>query len=206
MNDQAYTLPGYVSLRDITKSASAKTPSATAASANFRESQAKEHPIYDGRHPLDPGVNRSTLAIPASLYHPVFQRWRLRAADPNFNAPAGLVAETARLMEAASILYPSENDRKVATRQHLQDTISHGIQHVVNADYTSADGRTSVIARWGTVSRSVPAMMGEEKCDAADSRQDATTQGAFSMRRAWFDDDVGFFGCFKAIRLFFPSS
>jgi hypothetical protein len=76
-----------------------------------------------------------------------FKRWRLRAADPNFNAPAGLVAATARLMEAASILYPSENDRKVATRQHLQDTISHGIQHVVNADYTSADGRTTIVAR-----------------------------------------------------------
>jgi len=109
-------------------------------------------------------------------------------------------------MQAASVLYPSENDRKVATRQHLQDAISHSIQHVVNADLTAADGRTTFAARWRTVSRNVPGMMDEEKCDAADSRQDATTQSAFSMRSAWFDDDVGSFSCFEEIRLFFASS
>src|SRR6266446_10176916 len=85
MHYHAYTLPGYVSLRDIAKSPSTKTPSAAAASGSFRESQEKEHLIYDGRHPLDPGVNKSTLAMPASLSPPVFQRWRVRAADMNFD-------------------------------------------------------------------------------------------------------------------------
>ena len=130
--------------------------------------------------------------MPASLYHPVFQRWRVRAADMNFDVPAGVVAATARLMEAASVLYPSENDRKAATRKHLQDAIGHGIQHVVNFDLTAADGGATVLAHWGTVSRNVPAMVDEEKRDSADSKQDATTQAAFSMRSAWFNDDVGF--------------
>lgn len=152
IDDRAYALPGYISLRDIVKYSAAKTPSAAAASASFRESQAKEHPIYDGRHPLDPGVNASTLAMPASLYHPVFQRWRLRAADPDFDLPAKVVAATARLMEAASVLYPSESDRGDATRQHLQDAIGHGIQHGVKFDLTAADGRATVLTCWGTIS------------------------------------------------------
>ena len=49
-------------------------------------------------------------------------------------------------------------------------------------------------------------MIDEEKRDSVDSKQDATTQAAFSMRRAWFDDDVGAFSYFGAIYLFVPSS
>ena len=109
-------------------------------------------------------------------------------------------------MEAASVLYTSENDRKAATRRHLQDAISHGIQHIVSFDLAASDGRATVVACWKNVSRNVLAMIDEEKRDSADSKQDATTQAAFSMRRAWFDDDVGAFSYFGAIYLFVPSS
>ena len=95
-----YALLRYISLRDTVN---------VAALASFCESQAKEHPIYDGRHPLDRGVNMNTLAMPASLYHPIFQRWRQRAADPSFDPLPRVVAATAGLMEAASVLYESRN-------------------------------------------------------------------------------------------------
>jgi hypothetical protein len=67
------------------------------------------------------------------------------------------------------VLYPSESDRKAATRKHLQDAIGHGIQHVVNFDLTAADGRATVVARRGDVSRNVLTMIDEEKRDSADS-------------------------------------
>lgn len=58
MHDHAYTLTGYVSLRNIAQSSSTKTPSAAAASVSFRESQAREPDIRRTPLNLDDNQNR----------------------------------------------------------------------------------------------------------------------------------------------------
>ncbi|KAF9470927.1 hypothetical protein BDN70DRAFT_820684 [Pholiota conissans] len=128
--------------------------------------------------------------MPASLYHPAFQRWRIRAADHNFGVPAEVVAATVGFMEAASVLYHFENDRKAAIRPHLQEAIKRSVQHAVNFDF---DGKITIPASWTAIRRSVPVLVVEEEHESADSNQDATIQAAFSMRSAWFDDDMTVF-------------
>ncbi|KAF8808661.1 hypothetical protein BYT27DRAFT_7255297 [Phlegmacium glaucopus] len=85
-------LTGYLSLRNNKQSPSSKTLAA-AASVSYHKSQAKHHPIlYDRRIPINKGVNRSTITLPTSLYHPVFQQWRVQAADRNLEVPDTVIA------------------------------------------------------------------------------------------------------------------
>jgi len=167
MYDPTYMFTGYISLRNTAQSQFTKTPSVAAQSASFWYSQGKEHLIFDGQHSLDSGG--STIAMPTSLYPPVFRWWCIRAADPTINVPPLVIAVTARLMEAASFLYPKEKERKNSTRSHFQNAISHGIQHILNSDDTSADGWENVAACRGGVCRNVPVLINEEKHDSADS-------------------------------------
>lgn len=128
--------------------------------------------------------------MPASLYHPVFRQWCIRASDTEFKVPPEVVAATAKLMQASSVLYSSEDARKKATRGHLQNAIGHSIPTVKNDDGTTPDGRTTVEVNYEHSARAVLVMVDEEKRDSADSRADASTQAVFSMVRAWMMDDV----------------
>lgn len=145
----------------------APTPSVAATSSNFRATQAERHPIYDGRQPLSV-QNSGTIAMPTSLYHPVFRQWCIRALDTEFKVPPEVVAATAKLMQASSVLYSSEDARKKATRGHLQNAISHSIPTVKNDDGTTPDGRTSVEVNYEHSARAVLVMVDEEKHDSAE--------------------------------------
>ncbi|GLB34396.1 hypothetical protein LshimejAT787_0112800 [Lyophyllum shimeji] len=180
----------YERLVNHQRSPSAKTPSAAANSASYRETQKDEFPIYDGRRPLDLGKNSSTTAMPPSLYHPVFQNWSSRASDQSFTPPRHVVASTAELMRRASILYTTEDDRKRALRGPLQNALLSEIKTVVNSDQMTLDYRISVQLTRGSIVRDVPVLIIEEKHEGTEATVDVTTQAAFSMVRAWSDPDL----------------
>ncbi|KAH7908392.1 hypothetical protein BJ138DRAFT_1012901 [Hygrophoropsis aurantiaca] len=173
----------------------ALTPSETITSTSYRSMQGKEFPIYDGRHPEDQGIVSSTLAMPISLYHPIFAKYLHWMSDGSITPSPECIAATARLMSAASVLYPTENDRKHAIRGPLQVVLGNTIRTVCNPDKTEADGQTIIALNMNDSARAVPVLISEEKCEPG---VDAATQASLSMLRTWCDfnlDDFRNLGC-----------
>ena len=110
----------------------------------------------------------------------------------NFDVPAGVVAATARLWRPL-LFYIHQRTTAKLPLVNIFKTQSAMVFNTSSISISLLPMAGQLF--WpavGTASRNVPAMVDEEKRDSADSKQDATTQAAFSMRRAWFDDDVGF--------------
>lgn len=158
----------------------------------FRKIQRGHIPIYDGRRA--PGVtsNSSTIAMPPSLYHPVFERWKKNACDPSIEPPAASVVQAAALMRKATILHETKYLRSKALSEPLQHLLG---KSVVNADETLCDGHITFLLKRGAMTYNVPLLIVEEKNDRKegtdDEGTDPTTQAIFSMIQAWTDADVG---------------
>ncbi|KAF5321818.1 hypothetical protein D9619_002180 [Psilocybe cf. subviscida] len=172
------------------QSPNAKTPSSAAASATFRNIQQDGFAIYDGRQPAGPGKNSSTIAMPPSLYHPVFEHWKRLAFDQSVAVPRKVIAATSVLMRRASVLYSSDDAFKSAVRPALQDALLSAVHTIDNDDLTILDGQISVRVARGEVVRDLPVLIEEEEREGAEATVDATTQASFSMIRAWSDPSL----------------
>ncbi|TFK67745.1 hypothetical protein BDN72DRAFT_879456 [Pluteus cervinus] len=127
------------------RSKDTKIPSLAAKLESFCNSQKGDFPIYDGRHPADPGKPSSTFAVPVSLYHPIFEEWRHWAFDRTLEPPAEVIAASARFMKSASVLGYKEE----ALCDPLQAALRHDIE---TDDVPIVDSCTSIrIERNGTV-------------------------------------------------------
>ncbi|KDQ57045.1 hypothetical protein JAAARDRAFT_157094 [Jaapia argillacea MUCL 33604] len=165
---------------------SGKSTSQAATSSSYRESEKQAFPIYDGRRPINSDAS-STIAMPPSLYHPIFQRWRTWAFDLELTPPPEVVAASAKLMRLASVLNAPEDQYKQALRPALQDALSQAISTVIDTDLTMMDGRTSIQVTLNGSTRNVPVLVDQE--NLKQEATDAATQASFSMLRMWSLDD-----------------
>ncbi|KAF5309866.1 hypothetical protein D9619_010368 [Psilocybe cf. subviscida] len=199
---------GFRDFRKAYTSANAKTPSTATKSSEFRKIQRTKVPIYDGRRAPGPTNNSSTIAMPPSLYHPVFEIWKNNAFDSSIEPPPEIVKAAAELMRKVTVLYEDEGQRSKALRGPLQRLLGQQTSSLLNADKTVADGCITFQLQREAMTYNIPTVIIEEKREAVEGT-DATTQATFSMIRVWTDprlDDscnltccptflLGFSGC-----------
>ncbi|KAJ7662473.1 hypothetical protein B0H17DRAFT_1211873 [Mycena rosella] len=105
-----------------------KSPSQSAKSANYRDVQRSDYPIYDGRY--NPAHDISTMTPPIQLYNPAFARFVNDATNPALEIPDNV----------ALAIYEDENTRRKRVRPALKNAISYGITQMVSDDRTTPDG------------------------------------------------------------------
>ncbi|KAF5316482.1 hypothetical protein D9619_006108 [Psilocybe cf. subviscida] len=176
--------------REIYMSATAETLSAAAKSSEFRRIQRSNAPIYDGRRVHGSTNNSSTIAMPPSLYHPVFEKWKNDAFNASTEPPAKVIRATAELMRKAAVLYDNESHRSKTLRGPLQQVLGRQIQPILNADRTVADGGITFQLQRESMTYDVPVLIVEEKRDTWENSSDPTTEAIFSMIRVWTDANL----------------
>ncbi|KAJ7452021.1 hypothetical protein FB451DRAFT_1374222 [Mycena latifolia] len=175
--------PGYRNL--IQNARGSKSPSQSAKSANYREVQRGDYPIYDGRY--NPTHGMSTMAPPIHLYNPAFAHFIDDAANPALEVPDKVVLATADLMCKASAIYDDENIRRSKIRPARKNAISYGITQLISDDRTTPDG----VVMWtmsgtdGSLNEAVALLIEEEKRKLGEGGCDASIQASFSMLRYW---------------------
>ncbi|KAJ7120950.1 hypothetical protein C8R44DRAFT_787049 [Mycena epipterygia] len=172
-----------------------KSSSQSANSANYREVQRGDYPIYDGRYNATATHGISTVAPPIQLYNSAFAHFIDDATNPALEIPNKVVLATADLMSKASAIYEDENTRRSAIRPALKNAMSYGITTLVSDDRTTPDG----VIMWtmsgmdGSLNETVPLLIEEEKRELGEGGCDASIQASFSMLRYWVqsnNDDV----------------
>ncbi|KAJ7096756.1 hypothetical protein B0H15DRAFT_56971 [Mycena belliarum] len=166
----------------------AMPPSSSAESANYREGQRSDHPIYDGRY--DPAHDVSTMAPPIQLYNPAFARFSDDVANPGLEIPDSVVVATADLMRKASAIYEEESVRRSKVRPALKNALSYGITQLVD-DRTTPDGAVvwTMSGTDGSLDETVALLIEEEQLELGEDGYDASIQASFSMLRYWAQSD-----------------
>lgn len=157
----------------------------SAKSANYREVQRGDYPIYDGRYNATHAM--STMAPPIHLYNPAFAHFIDDAANPALEVPDKVVLATADLISKASAIYDDESTRRSKIRPTLKNAISYGITQLISDDHTTPDG----VVMWtmsgidGSLNEAVALLIEEEKRELGEGGCDASIQASFSKLRYW---------------------
>ncbi|KAG2009434.1 protein kinase subdomain-containing protein PKL/ccin9 [Coprinopsis cinerea AmutBmut pab1-1] len=166
------------------------TPSEGSKPSNYSAIQDGDAPILDGRY-----RNRTNdLALPVEVYHPVFARFRARAADPALVIPDDMLGLTTELMRKASrisIGEPESESRTEGMRVLLTEILcftvvrlGYGNQGWLSPSYVAALPRTEQPL-------GCAAVVFLEETHEIGQDGDGTTKGGLAYLRHWSDRNQG---------------
>jgi hypothetical protein len=162
------------------------SPSVTAKSSAYADNQKNPNTaIYDGRYA--PTANFTTLAPPIHIFHPIFEHFLHRLADPQLTPTPNEVRNTHKLMVKASKIV-SETTRVEELRRLLTELLGDSVHLEANNDGTSADGVLTLVLR-DTRTR-IQLVILELKREWGEGGCDAVNQAGLSMRQRWIQNEV----------------
>jgi hypothetical protein len=111
-----------------------KIPSTGSEHSEYRSSQGRKYPIYDGRHPRN---GAATMGPPIEIFHPCFEEFleNLTTVKPSEQD----LRVAAKLAAISSTIYQDENARDAAILPLIQAFLTPAFDKRRNADGTTPD-------------------------------------------------------------------
>lgn len=165
------------------------SPSTTAKSSAYADNQKyPDTAIYDGRYA--PTASFTPLAPPIQIFHPIFELFLRRLADPQLTPTPNEVRNTHKLMVKASKIVSAETSRVEELRRLPTDLLGDSVHLEANNDGTSADGVLTLVLR-DTRTR-IQLVILELKREWGEGGCDVVNQAGLSMRQRWIQNEVCF--------------
>lgn len=157
-------------------------PSKSAKTPVYFNHQNGAAPILDGRYADD----RTPLALPVEIYHPVFAKFYARSRDETLDPPPDLVVETSNFMVYSSKIQTQEVLRQY-TRTHLSKLLSIVVDLHINDNGTRPNHSITYDRETEPMVRVSLAIV-EEKAELGQSGE-PTVQASFSYIEHWNQPD-----------------
>ncbi|KAG8946281.1 hypothetical protein FRC04_011911 [Tulasnella sp. 424] len=136
-------------------------------------------------YPMKIGRPFDKTGPPVSIYHSVFSAFQANIQNPQFKPKPNDVVAAFDLIQAASRVYPSEDDRLKQMKPLLSDLLSHLIGGLAAGDKIRPDGVVMLhIDQVGDI----PLLVMEAKNEIGTVGSDPDIQGSFAFRKLWAEN------------------
>ena len=163
------------------------SPLTTAKSSAYADNQKyPDTTIYDGHYALTGSF--TPLAPPVQIFHPIFEHFLCRLADPQLIPTPNEVRNMHKLTVKVSKIVSAETSRVKELRRLLTELLGKSVHLEANNDGTSADGVLTLVLR-NTRTR-IQLVILELKHEWDEGGCDVVNQAGLSMWQHWIQNKV----------------